>query len=75
MNIKAEKQFCEQEQTFLEMKIREYISELEEEIERCILLWKEDMDSEVRKATALESRIQTLTEVKNDLESRLNEVL
>ncbi len=56
-------------------KIVEYISELDAEIDRCTIWVKEHTSGEACKVTAMESRIEALTEVKNDLQSRLNEVI
>ncbi len=56
-------------------KIIEYISELDIEIDRCTIWVEENMSGEACKVTAMESRIETLTEVKNDLQSRLDEVI
>ena len=66
-------------------KIKEYISELDAEITRCeeamhkkIIeigdLVKNDKHSNNREYYELESRVSTLTQVKNDLESRLAEI-
>ncbi len=56
-------------------KIVGYISELDAEIDRCTIWVEEHMIGEACKVTAMESRIEALTEVKNDLQSRLNEVI
>ena len=56
-------------------KVREYITELEAEIERveqCIIDNGEDA---VDTNNMLFSRIQTIIEVKNDLQGRLDEVI
>ena len=66
-------------------KVKEYISELDAEITRCeeamhkkIIeigdLVKNDKHSNNREYYELESRVSTLTQVKNDLESRLAEI-
>ena len=66
-------------------KIKEYISELDIEINRCEK-WCEKYLSLVRKPiddnmlmpidyTKMQVRIQTLTEVKNDLQGRLDELV
>lgn len=57
------------------LKIQEYIGELNKEIDRCVSWVEENMSGEACKVTAMESRIETLTEVKNDLQSRLEEVI
>lgn len=56
-------------------KVKEYIGELEGEIQRCIDWVEQNMNSEACKVAAMESRIQTLGEVKNDLKNRLEEVI
>lgn len=59
-------------------KVKEYIGELEEEIQRCLNIM---IDLTVRnrlkdmKQIELETRIQTLDEVKNDLKNRLEELV
>lgn len=50
-------------------KVKEYISELDKEIERCELILKNTSD------LITESRLRTLVEVKNDLQGRLNELI
>ena len=56
-------------------KIREYISEVDAEYDRCMDWIEEHMDSETYQVTAMEMRAKTLNEVKNDLESRLEELI
>lgn len=56
-------------------KVKEYIEELDTEISRLETLLEEYMDSEACTTTAIEARLQALTEVKNDLQSRLEEVI
>ena len=57
-------------------KIREYISELDVEIERCHHLAEQNMnDQATTVAEIMVVRVQTLMEVKNDLESRLEELV
>ncbi|MBQ4523439.1 MAG: hypothetical protein IJA10_10900 [Lachnospiraceae bacterium] len=67
-------------------KVKEYISELDTEIDRCTKLVEDKMkelkDSNVIKSytngvgyVRMESRLQTLTEIKNDLQSRLEELV
>lgn len=61
----------EQEIPNMREKIKEYISELDVEIQRCHTLAEElGFDNETEH---LVIRVQVLMEVKNDLESRLNE--
>ena len=54
-------------------KVREYIGELDAEYERCMEWIKENLDSEACQVSAMEMRAKTLMEVKNDLQSRLEE--
>ena len=56
-------------------KIKEYISELNQEINRCVSWIEERMDSEACQVAAMEMRAKTLGEVVNDLESRLEELI
>ena len=56
-------------------KIREYISELDAEYDRCMDWIEEHMDSEACQVSAMEMRAKTLNEVKNDLEGRLEELV
>lgn len=50
-------------------KIKEYISELDAKIERCELVLRNTND------LITESRLETLIEVKNDLQGRLDELI
>lgn len=67
-------------------KVKEYISEIQEEIDRCIKLIENkfvelgnDTAKEVYSCgieyAKIESRIQALGEVQNDLKNRLEEVI
>ena len=57
-------------------KIKEYISELNKEIERCRNLAEQNMNDEATTvAEMMAVRVQTLTEVKNDLQGRLEEIV
>ena len=56
-------------------KVREYIDELDAEYDRCTDWIEEHMDSEACQVSAMETRAKTLMEVKNDLESRLEELV
>ena len=56
-------------------KVREYISELDKEIERCMTWIEERMDGEVCQVSTMEMRAKTLMEVKNDLQGRLEELV
>ena len=56
-------------------KVREYISELDVEYDRCMDWIEEHMDGEACQVSAMEMRAKTLMEVKNDLENRLEELV
>lgn len=56
-------------------KVKEYINELDEEINRCESWLEENISVEACAVTAVETRLQTLNEVKCDLESRLEELI
>lgn len=56
-------------------KIEEYIIELDNEIDRCVFWVEEHMNSEACIVSKMEGRIQALTEVKNDLCSKLEELI
>ncbi len=67
-------------------KVKEYISEIQEEIDRCVKMIEDkyvelgndkakDEYSESNEYVTIKSRIQTLGEVQNDLKSRLEEVI
>lgn len=57
-------------------KVKEYIEELNEEIERCRNLAEQNMDDEATTvAEMMIVRVQVLTEVKNDLQGRLEELV
>lgn len=56
-------------------KVREYISELDAEYDRCMTWIEKHMDGEACQVSAMEMRAKTLNEVKNDLESRLEELV
>lgn len=58
-----------------EHKIKEYVIELDNEIDRCILWVEEHMNRKACIVSKMEGRIQALTEVKNDLQSRLDELI
>ena len=58
-------------------KVREYIGELDEEISRCEELY-EDVSvgySDITRSLTIQCRIETLSQVKGDLESRLEELI
>ena len=56
-------------------KVKEYISELDAEYDRCMDWIEEHMNGEACQVSAMEMRAKTLMEVKNDLESRLEELV
>lgn len=57
-------------------KVKEYISELDTEIDRCHKLAEQNMqDESTNLAEMMLVRVQTLTEVKNDLQGRLEELV
>ena len=56
-------------------KVKEYISELDAEYDRCMDWIEEHIDGEACQVSAMEMRVKTLMEVKNDLESRLEELV
>lgn len=58
-------------------KVKEYIVELEEEIKRCEKLYEDSSVnySDPTRSLAIQCRIETLVQVKGDLESRLEELV
>lgn len=67
-------------------KVREYVSDIQEEIDRCVKIIEDkfvELGNDAAKEVysngieyaKIESRIQTLTEVQNDLNSRLEEAI
>lgn len=56
-------------------KVKEYIVELDEEIDRCENWIEENTSVEACAVTAIETRLQTLNEVKNDLQGKLEELI
>lgn len=56
-------------------KIKEYISELDEENSRCNLWVKVHINGKSYDVAIMESRIETLVEVKNDLQGKLEELI
>ena len=75
MQEPLEKLYNYENQPDMREKIREYISELDEEISRCMAWIEDHMDGEACQVSAMEMRAKTLNEVKNDLESRLEEMV
>ena len=75
MQEPLEKLYNYENQPDMREKVIEYISELDVEYDRCIEWLEEHMDSEACQVSAIEMRAKTLMEVKNDLESRLEELV
>ena len=75
MQEPLEKLYKLENQPDMREKVKEYISELDAEIERCMDWIEEHMDGEACQVSAMEMRAKTLNEVKNDLESRLEELV
>ena len=75
MQEPLEKLYKYENQPDMREKIREYISELDAEYDRCMDWIEEHMDDEACQVSAMEMRAKTLMEVKNDLQSRLEELV
>lgn len=76
MQEPLEKLYKYENQPDMREKVKEYISELDDEINRCHKLAEQNMDDEATTvAEMMVVRVQVLTEVKNDLESRLEELI
>lgn len=86
MQEPLEKLYKYENQPDMREKIKEYISELDAEIDRCTKLVEDKMkelkDSNLIESytkgveyVRIESRLQTLAEVKNDLQGRLEELI
>ena len=75
MQEALEKLYKYENQPDMREKVREYIGELDAEYDRCMDWIEDHMDSEACQVSAMEMRAKTLNEVKNDLESRLEEVI
>ena len=75
MQEPLEKLYKYENQPDMREKVREYISELDAEYDRCIDWIEEHLDGEACQVSAMEMRAKTLIEVKNDLESRLEELV
>ena len=76
MQEPLEKLYNYENQPDMREKVREYISELAVEIDRCHHLAEQNMNDEATTvAEMMVVRVQTLMEVKNDLESRLEELV
>lgn len=75
MQEPLEKLYKYENQPDMREKLKEYISELDDEYDRCMDWIEEHMDGEACQVTAMEMRAKTLNDVKNDLESRLEELV
>ena len=75
MQEPLEKLYNYENQPDMRGKIMEYILELDAEYDRCMDWIEERMNSEACQVSAMEMRAKTLMEVKNDLESRLDELI
>ena len=70
-----EKLYKYENQPDMREKVKEYIDELDAEYNRCMTWIEEHMDGVACQVSAMEMRAKTLNEVKNDLESRLEELI
>ena len=64
--------------TDMREKVKEYINELQDEIDNCVKMLEEEIYMEVKhpeKYAAITMRIQTIGEVKQDLTNRLDELI
>lgn len=76
MQEPLEKLYRYENQPDMREKVKEYISELDAEINRCHKLAEQNMeDDSTTLAEMMLVRVQTLTEVKNDLQGRLEELV
>lgn len=75
MQEPLEKLYNYENQPDMREKMKEYISELGKEYDRCMDWIEKHMNSEACQVSAMEMRANTLMEVKNDLESRLEELV
>lgn len=75
MQEPLEKLYKYENQPDMREKVKEYISELDEEIIRCMAWIEEHMDGEACQVTAMEMKAKTLNDVKNDLQNRLEELV
>ena len=68
-----EKLYEYENQPDMREKVKEYIAELDDEIDRCneVMQWEEDKI----KFEIIKSRANTLIDVKNDLKGRLEELV
>lgn len=75
MQEPLEKLYKYENQPDMREKVREYIGELDAEYDRCMTWIEEHMDGEACQVSAMEMRVKTLMEVKNDLQGRLEELV
>ena len=75
MQEPLEKLYKYENQPDMREKVREYISELDAEYGRCTDWIEEHMNGEACQVSAMEMRAKTLNDVKNDFESRLEELI
>ena len=75
MQEPLEKLYKYENQPDMREKVKEYISELDAEYDRCMTWIEEHMDGEACQVSAMEMRVNTLMEVKNDLQGRLEELI
>lgn len=76
MQEPLEKLYKYENQPDMREKLNEYISELDNEINRCHKLAEQNMNDEATTvAEMMVVRVQVLTEVKNDLQGRLEELV
>ena len=75
MQEPLEKLYKYENQPDMREKIKEYISELDAEYDRCMDWIEEHMNGDACQVTAMEMRAKTLMEVKNDLQGRLEELV
>ena len=75
MQEPLEKLYKYENQPDMREKVMEYISELDTEYNRCMDWIEEHMDGEACQVSAMKMRANTLMEVKNDLKSRLEELI
>ena len=73
MQEPLEKLYKYENQPDMREKVKEYISELDVEYDRCMTWIEEHMNGDACQVSAMEMRVQTLNEVRNDLQSRLEE--
>lgn len=75
MQEPLEKLYKYENQPDMREKVKEYISELDTEYNRCMTWIEEHIDGEACQVSVMEMRAKTLMEIKNDLQSRLEELV